>query len=285
MAFHDSVACPQIRPLLDAMKGGLHADMIHVAEIGSRLGLCAFQRRGGAPGTPGRPELPPYELPPATLLFHFAPWRERPEMIDFHLRQLEQYLPQFSKVRMSIVTGQDFAHPNYLEPRVRAAAAPGADVAFFHIAHAANPFGETAPFFRHLLPTVQAGEHVCYAHSKGAILTPMPRGRWWAELMYRHTLGNTRAMIALLQKHPCAGPFIIHPTKHRHAEWVYGGTFFWFHGSNHTRSRSQHSRYAVESWLGEHIPLRDACCILSRTDLKRFRADAVSRYLALPWEP
>ena len=75
---------------------------------------------------------PSQNPPPCTLSFHFAPWRGRPEMIDFHIRQLAQYLPQFNKLRMTIVTGPEFADPaKFIEPRIRAAARPGADVQFF----------------------------------------------------------------------------------------------------------------------------------------------------------
>ena len=231
---------------------------------------------------------PSHNPPPCTLLFHFAPWRGRPEMIDFHIRQLAQYLPQFGKVRMSIVTGPEFADPKrFIEPRILAAARPGADVQFFHVPHAKENGGENLPFFKYLLPSVEPGEHVCYAHSKGAMASPLPRGRFWAELMYRAVLGNVERPINLLQRYPCVGSLKSHRCRHTHARWCYAGTFFWFHGSDHAKNpyRSP-SRYAVEAWPGSHIPERQAPDLLSHRVLGRQYTPAIeARYLALPWHP
>ena len=226
--------------------------------------------------------------PPCTLLFHFAPWRERPEMIDFHIRHLAQYLPQFNKVRMTIVTGPGFAAPSYIEPRIRAAAQPGADVQFFHVPHDEKNGGENLPFFKHLLPSVSAGESVCYAHSKAAMNTNLPRGRFWAECMYRAVLGNVERPVELLKRYPCVGSLKSHHCRHTHARWCYAGTFFWFRGSDHAPNPYRSPcRYAVEAWPGSHIPEAQAPNLLSHRVIDyrlNYTPELVAAYLALPWQ-
>ena len=283
LAYHDSVACAgedQVGRLLREMKGGLYPDVEHLADIGSRLGLCVFKKRGDPP------DLAPYAPPPATLLFHFCAWLGRPEMIQFHLRCLRRYLPQFSKVRMNLVTGEGFADAEQLEATLRSCMREGADVKFFRNPHAPAMHGETVPFFRDLLPEVGEEEHVCYGHTKGAMLSPLPGGRVWAELMYAGVMANSRAMIAMLDKHPCVGAFIRNGA--RGAAWHYSGTYFWFRGVRKFAGwqNFHRSRYGVESWLGRFIPRQQAYETLNWPLLKsvvRNAAGLVDRYLQIPW--
>ena len=55
---------------------------------------------------------------PATLLYHFCPWRQRPEMVEFHIRCLGRYLRQFNKVRMSLIVGEDFFPAEEMKARL-----------------------------------------------------------------------------------------------------------------------------------------------------------------------
>lgn len=236
-------------------------------------------------GLPAEP--PDFDMPPATLLFHFCPWMGRPEMISFHVRCLSRYLPQFSKVRINLVTGQDFADPDELEARLRAAMRPGADVKFFRNPHTAAERGETVPFFRDLLPEAGDEETVCYGHSKGAMLSPMPGGRAWGEFMYEATMGRPALAFKLLETHPCAGAFV-RPSDRRGAKWHYAGTFFWFRNVRTFAGWNEFnaSRYGVESWLGRFVPLHQAghtLGLLALRDLTRNRRGLCDRYTRIPW--
>jgi hypothetical protein len=114
------------------------------------------------------------------------------------------------------------------------------------------------PFFNKLLPSVAPDEYVCYGHSKAAMLSGLPGGQAWAELMYTLTMSNTRAAIALMQNMDCIGPFK-RIMNHRGAQWHFAGTFFWFRNVQKYAKHAKYSghccgRFAVEQWLGRFVP-------------------------------
>jgi hypothetical protein len=244
------------------------------------------------PRSPAPASLQAPDHPPATLLFHFFPWLGRTEMTEFHLRRLERHLWRFNKVRINIATGDKFgggfADPASLETRLMATMRPGTDVKFFRNPHDQDMQGETVPFFRDLLPEVGEEENVCYAHSKGQRLSPMPAGRAWADLMYREVFTNSENCIRLLDAHPCVGPFI-HDRATRGAAWYYSGTFFWFRGIRRFAGWQEHhpSRFGVENWLGRFVARAEAAETIPRSILLDYvanRGGLLDKYLATPWE-
>jgi len=277
VAFHDSVACEGVARYVSELKGGAQADLEHVTDIGCRLGFSVFRRKGD------RPELPAFEYPHATLLYHFCPWLGRPEMIDFHVKCLSRYLHQFNKVRINIATGDGFAPPEEIEERLRPFIKTD-NCKFFHTPNGDD--GETTPFFEKLLPEVYPSEDVCYGHTKGAMLSPMPGGKAWAELMYAHTMQNTRAVADLLATYDCVGPFFRSPVK-RGAKWHYAGTFFWFTCVDQWDGWDDHisNRFAVENWLGRFVPAERAFATIGWPFLKALthgKQGILDRYTALP---
>jgi len=217
---------------------------------------------------------------PATLLYHFCPYLGRPEMIDFHLKQLARYLPQFSKVRINIATGKGLEKPEVIESQLRPYIHTD-DVKFLHIPN--DRYAECTPFFEHLLPEVGPEEKVCYGHTKGVAYTKNREfGRVWAELMYVHCMGAMRESMDLLDKHPCVGPFLRRRPA-RGAKWVYGGNFFWFNPGKLQRypgyfiPRKYKNRWVSECWLGKFVPLEDAAETIperARLRLKRIMRKA-----------
>jgi hypothetical protein len=282
LAFHDSIAASgdnQVGQLLREMKDGLYPDVEHLADIGSRLGLAVFRKRGDPPAVP-------YVRPQATLLYHFCPWLGRPEMVEFHLKQLSHYLPQFTKVRINIVTGDEFTPVEQIEERLREHTATD-DVQFFTGPNLPSRHGEVVPFFDDLLPSVEPDENVCYGHTKAAMVSGQPGGRAWAELMYAHTMQNTRAAAALLKTNACVGNFK-RDKLHRGARWHYAGTFFWFRNvqrwPNYTKHCTSH-RFAVEQWLGSFVPSEQAINLHNWSFLRGFvhnHGGLLARYCTLP---
>jgi len=256
LAYHDLISCGaegQVGQLIREMKAGLYPELEHIADIGSRLGLAVFRKRG-------EPEqLPDYRQPPATLLYHFCPWLPRPEMIEFHFKQLSHYIGQFSKIRISVIQGDGMMPQAKVEERLRPHMTTS-DVEFFPFPHEPATHGEVTPFFTKLLPSVDPAEYVCYGHTKAAVLSGLPGGRAWAEIMYAHTMQNSRAAIAALNKYTCLGCFK-QDKLHRGARWHYAGTFFWFRNVQRWPSYREHcttNRFGVEQWLGKFVPSEQA---------------------------
>ena len=283
LAYHDSVAAAgdgQMGQLILEMKAGLYPDLEHLADIGSRLGLAVF-RRWGEPAV-----LPDYQPPATTLLYHFCPWAKRPEMIEFHLRRLGHYLPQFSKVRINIVTGNDFVAPKKIEDRLRPCLTTD-DVQFFHTPGTPATHGEVVPFFTNLLPAVGPDENVCYGHTKAAVLSGLPGGKAWAEFMYAHVMQNSRAACAMLKTKTTCGTFFRTPV-HRGADWHYAGTFFWFRNVQRWPRWQEHEtnhRYGVEAWLGRFLSRSEAVdlhCWPFLRGLVRNRGGILARWCQLP---
>lgn len=258
LVFHDSIACRDVGKLVEEMKAGSHDGIEFVRNIGSKLGLAVFRKKGVSPS------LPKYVAPQATLLYHFCPWLKRPEIINFHVRCLARYLHQFTKVRINIVTGDDFASPESIEERLRPFIKTN-DVEFFRTPCLPETHGETISFFTKLLPSVGDDENVCYGHTKAAMLSGLPGGLAWGELMYSHVFQNSRAASAHLENHPCVGAFLRSPAS-RGAKWHYAGTFFWFKNVRRFSGWDQHNydRYGVEAWLGRFVPQEDAVNVHGR---------------------
>jgi hypothetical protein len=283
LVFHDAVACTgpgQVGQLLDELRGGSEPNLEYLTTIGTRLGLAVFRKRGEPEG------LPPYQYPPATLLYHFAPWLPRQEMIDFHLQRLPRYLHQFSKVRMNIVTGDGFAPAEEIEERLRPFVP--ADTKFFRTPNTAD--GEVTPFFNLLLPEVEADERVCYGHSKAAMLQRQPLGKAWAELMYTHVMQNSRAAIEVLKTKASFGTLL--GQKCGRCKWHYSGTFFWFRGDIRDRrgwDRHERNRYGVERWLGGFLPMSETWSTLDPATLhilfKKNVGGVLARYCNLLTSP
>jgi len=278
LVFHDSITCKfGVGKLVTELKGGLHHELRFVAEIGSKLGIAVFQKHGVQPACV-------YTPPPATLLFHFAPHLARPQVIDFHIRCLGRYLHQFNKVQINIATGNGFERPEIIEDRLRPFIATD-NVEFFHTPNTRD--GEVTPFFTKLLPSVGSDENVCYGHSKGAMLSGMPGGLAWAELMYAHTMQNSRSAAAILKTHDCLGSFQ-RIKDHRGAHWHYAGTFFWFRNVQKYVGYLNHisNRYAVEQWLGRFVPPERAWNNHGWPFLRgvaRNKGGLLDKYASLPW--
>jgi len=282
LAYHDSIAVAgdgQVGQLIREMRAGLYPDLEHVADIGNRLGLAVFRRRGEPS------PLPDYRPPAATLLYHFCPWLKRPEMIEFHLRRLGHYLPQFSKVRVNIVTGRDFMPPKRIEDRLRPCLTTS-DVQFFRTPGTPATHGETIPFFTKLLPSVEPEEAVCYGHTKAAMLSGLPGGKAWAEFMYAHVLQNSRVAGAMLRTKTACGTFLRTPAS-RGARWHFAGTFFWFRNIQQWPGWQNHlqNRYGVEAWLGRFLPQSEAVdlhCWPFVRGMVRNRGGILARWCQLP---
>lgn len=225
---------------------------------------------------------------PCSLLFHFAPWFRRAEQIAFHVRCLARHLEQFQKIRINLVTGPEFMDPFELEGQLRRHVRGGADVKFIHRAHGPLELGEVRPFFDSLLPEVGEDENICYGHSKGCILSAMPGGRAWAELMYEATMARASLACELLKTHPCAGSFIRRGDSRKGAQWHYSGNFFWFRAMRRFAGWNEYhpSRYGLECWPGRLVARQDAGemigarCLL---DMVHGRRGLIERYLAQPW--
>ncbi len=202
------------------------------------------------------PSEPKTQVADTMLVFHFAPWLRRPEMIEFHLERLSWYLPQFAKVRMNLVVGEEFASPDEIENRLRPHISTS-DVKFIRSPNGRD--GEVTPFFSRLLPDVSPDDYAFYGHSKAAMNTGLPNGALWAEMMYAQLFSCVREVVALLDQHPCVGPAFDAKAK-RGAFWRYCGTFFAW--KNHRQWPNWHvhmrDRYAVENWLGRFIPAEKA---------------------------
>lgn len=278
LVLHDSISCASdVGRLVLELKTGLFNDLEYIAEIGKKFGIAVFRKHGIQP-------LHECIDPQATLLYHFCPHLDRPHVIDFHIRCLARYLPQFTKVRMNIVKGEGFADPDILidklMPHIRTK-----DVEFFKTPN--TPDGEVTPFFSKLLPSIGPDENVCYAHSKGAMLSGLPGGLAWAEVMYAHTMNNSRAVCAMLKDYTCFGSFK-RIKQHRGAQWHYAGTYFWFKNVQQFDGWQSHisNRYAVEQWLGRFVPEQQAFDNGSFRWLHGLchnRFGLLDKYTTLPW--
>jgi hypothetical protein len=272
IVYHDTLNTQWgVNRLVAEMKQGMFSDVVHIADIGKRHGLAVFRKAGEMMENPAPPPVP------AMLLYHFCGWLKRPEMIDFHVDMLRRYLPMFSKVRINIVTGEEFLDANTVKAKLSKAIATD-DVRFFETPN--DGHGEVNPFFQKLLPEATNGDMVFYGHTKGAIRTkPMAGAMAWTELMWTHCCSNLRAIDTLLDRHPCVGPFQLDATSMKsrwgNSQWHYGGTFFWFRDiRRHTGWWTCHpNRYGLEGWLGNFIPKADACNLIDESVRQKFRYD------------
>lgn len=282
LAYHDSIACNapgEVGRLISELINNPKPDLDYVTNIGVKFGIAVFRKHGNNVSEA-------YNYPQATLLYHFCPHISRPDMVDFHVHCLSRYLPQFTKIRMCIATGNDCQRPEPIEERLRQFIHTD-DIQFFHVPN--NSKGETPSFFHYLLPSIDENENVFFAHSKGAVFSPQPQGMAWAEFMYAHAMQNTRAAIAHLQNYPVVGCFR-KMKPGRGAKWHYAGTFVWFRSLNkidgYFTPTKFRNRWAVEAWFGKFVPDDRALELLGVPLLKTLennRGGLLNRYANMPW--
>ncbi len=109
--------------------------------------------------------------------------------------------------------------------------------------------------------SVNPSEVTFYAHTKGNGTAESVKGaRRWANSMYHHLLDDWERVRRFLLSSPMAGTHKMewpgdrspYPSRLKHGQWMYSGTFYWFRHDrvfNHPKwAEIPNDRYGAEAW-------------------------------------
>lgn len=113
-----------------------------------------------------------------------------------------------------------------------------------------------------------------YAHTKGNSTRDNALGaEMWRNQMYHSLLDGVSVCRDLLWTHPCVGThkmqyppeMVPFPSKLKHGNWFFAGTFFWFRHQDvyaHPKWRDvPRDRYGAEAWLSGLFDVRQAASV------------------------
>jgi len=113
-----------------------------------------------------------------------------------------------------------------------------------------------------MLTVIQAGDLVCYAHTKGAGY-PSDLATAWRYSMTYDVICRWRERVQDLQQHQASGPFWLKSDmpEHRDHRHFFAGNFWWARADYLLTLDPplQQTRYQAEGWIGFGDPIV-ACC-------------------------
>jgi hypothetical protein len=192
------------------------------------------------------------------LLYHVYPLK-RNDVWRANVKQLAKRLRIFSGRKLVAVAvgdkcyGMDVVRKAFDDPTIEFLEIPN-DPALREVA-------TFLPLLEAIAST-EPDEASFYAHTKGNSTKDNALGaEMWRNAMYHHLLDGVNICRDLLLIHPCVGTtkmqwpdgYEPYPTRLKHGNWMFAGTFFWFRhkdvfGHPNWRDVPQ-DRYGAEAWL------------------------------------
>jgi hypothetical protein len=162
------------------------------------------------------------------LVYHCWPTRKRMQLLEWHVEQLHKYVDVFNGRRLVTCALSD---DTLTAAECRSLFGSKFDLSF--VMNDSSPC-ESVSWRYQLSQLLESPGAVFRAHAKGASYQPdsalATAAIDWSAAMYLTCLSNVPGVVDVLQRSPCAGPFVRRATLAEWGDmvpWHYSGSFYW----------------------------------------------------------